>query len=260
MSVDAPDEVLEVVLGLPGTDNPRVYSEILEVALQLHGERSGKLVAKMLEYARLEHQFHEHRYGDLLAHWVEEGQAPAALALLEVLVRFEPDPRFEEKREERRKDPDGAGGLLATILKPSPQMDDWEFERMLEKGARPLAERESYRVAHILIDATANMSDLQTHQDDLENGSREDHSWIWAKRLDGFGGSYPDSKRALAQTMAFACRKVFEKDPGSIADLNEYLRGQRWGIFDRLRQHLYTLHLDDQTLPWVRELIVEYGR
>ena len=88
MSVHEPGDVLDIVLGLPETDNPFVYSEILEIALQLRGDQSGSLLPKILEYARLKYEFGQHRYGNLLAHWAEEEQTSAALELLEVLGSF----------------------------------------------------------------------------------------------------------------------------------------------------------------------------
>ena len=71
---DAPDEVIEIVVGLPKVDNPRVYEEILDIALQLHGEQSAKLQPKILEYADMDYQFLAFRYADLLAHWIADQQ------------------------------------------------------------------------------------------------------------------------------------------------------------------------------------------
>ena len=49
-------------------------------------------------------------------------------------------------------------------------MGQWEYEQLLEQGVRPLAEKAPYRVARILIDTTARMVDLKTHDD--ERGER----------------------------------------------------------------------------------------
>ena len=47
-------------------------------------------------------------------------------------------------------------------------LNSWEYSEIMSKGVRPLAEREPYQVARILIDATANMIRLRTHQEDLD--------------------------------------------------------------------------------------------
>ena len=66
------------------------------------------------------------------------------------------------------------------------------------------------------------------------------------------------SSDTLVYTMTFACERVWEDDPGSVADLDQRLRSQRWRIFRRLRQQLYALHPDDQTKPWIREEIINH--
>ena len=51
-----PNEVVELLINLPKTDNPVVYDGILDIALQLPIEYSVKLKDKILEYAGMEHQ------------------------------------------------------------------------------------------------------------------------------------------------------------------------------------------------------------
>ena len=81
----------------------------------------------------------------------------------------------------------------------------------MSKGVRPLAEREPYQVARILIDATANMIRLRTHQEDLDK--EEDHSESWCERLRESKGDYKDPKRKLVSTLTFACEQVYEQSP-----------------------------------------------
>ena len=82
MSVErSPDEVIDLVMKLPKTDNPVIYDGILDIALQLPGEQSAKLKDKILEYANMEHQIRTHKYAKLLAHWAAENQTSAALEL-----------------------------------------------------------------------------------------------------------------------------------------------------------------------------------
>ena len=51
----------------------------------------------------------------------------------------------------------------------------------MSKGVRPLAEKEPYQVARLLIDVTANMIHLRRHQEELNQGI--DSSEIWYERL-----------------------------------------------------------------------------
>ena len=272
MSDHAPDEVIAIVSQLPEVDNPRIYDDILDIALQLHGEQSAKLKPKIIEYTGIKYQLFADRYADLLAHWITENQTQAALDLSQILVKFAPDPQSEHKQAQRNENPDdwttsqktsedyfNEGFNLPQPLKPIPLFDQWKYVKVMEKGIRPLAEKEPLKVACILIDEADNMIRLHKHQDELDKGKDEDASEIWWPQLDEQDSDYQDAKTALVYTLTFACEKVYEKSLGSITSLDEVLRNQRWKVFKRLRQHLYALHPNEQTKPWIRELILAYG-
>lgn len=252
---DIPDKVIEIVLKLPKTDNPRIYDGIVEIALGLNGELSGRLLPKILEYVELEHQFLAYRFPDLLVHWVNGNQISATLEIAKKLIPFQPDPKTKEKQKRRRENPENS---LRTLLEPSPRFHEWEYQQILENGIRPLAEQEPYQVARILIDATTNMIWLSIHQDDIDKGSDEDFSEIWCRHLNRPDRDHQDSKETLVYSLTFACEKVYENAPDLIEVLDQSLRNQQWKVFKRLRQHLYALNPSDQTLPWSREFILEY--
>ena len=254
VSGNDPEEIIRLLLQLPEVDNLWVYDCILEIALQLSGELSSKLMPKILECARVKRPFLAGKYSDLLAYWTVENQTSAALELAKILVHFAPDPETEDKRKRRRENPQD----WTILLDPSPQFDEWEYKEILEKGVRPLAEKESYGVARVLIDATTKMINLRIHQEKLVLGSDEDHSEIWCRRLDKPGSHYQDSKETLVHALTIACEKVFERAPDSVAALDEALRNQRWKVFKRLRQHLYALHPIEQTRPLIRDLILKH--
>ena len=271
ISDHAPDEVIKIVLQLPKVDNPKVYDDILDIALRLHGEQSTKLKLKILEYTGIEYQWYADRYADLLAHWTAENQTQTALDLSEALIKFAPDPQSEYKQARRKVNPNdrttsqktsedyfNEGFNMPRLLEPAPRFDEWKYVKVMEKGIRPLAEKEPFNVACILIDATADMIRLHKDQDELDKGKDEDASEIWWPRLDEQNSNYQDAKTALVHTLTFACEKVYETSPGFIGNLDEILRKQRWKVFKRLRQHLYALHPNEQTKPWIRELIA-YG-
>ena len=248
---DAPEEVIQLVLQLPAVDNPRVYDSILGITLELAGEQSARLKPKMLEYAKLEHQFLAHHYPKLLAHWTMEDQTEAALELAEILVQFYPDEKSEDKEARRRTNPND----WTTSLDPRPKFDEWEYKEILEKGVRPLSERQPFRVARILIDATATMISLRFHQDELTKIGSNDNSVFWCPRVNVSLKDYQDPDEVLVHTLTFACEQVYEKEEKSVMALDQALRKQHWYIFTRIRQHLYGLNPNKQTKPWIRELI-----
>ena len=218
----------------------------------MKGQESARLLPKLLEYTELENQFLAHRYPELLEHWTNQGNIDEALEIAKNLIPFQDDPRAQEKRQIRRKNPNSA----RTSLEPSPRFHEWEYQQILEKGVAPLAEIEPYQVAGILIDAVASMIRMGMHQDDLDKGRDEDYSEIWCRRLDKPDRDYQGVKEILVNTLTKACEQVYDKAPGSVDALDQKLRSKRWKVFTRLRQHLYASHPNEQTLPWIRELIL----
>ncbi|MGI6302685.1 MAG: hypothetical protein ACOX52_16735 [Verrucomicrobiota bacterium] len=249
---EAPDEVVEIILSLPKTDNPRIYDDVLAIALRLEGQQSASLLPKLIEYIELDNPFLAHRFSGLLQHWAEQGNLGEALEMTKLLVSFREDPRSRDKQQLRKKKPKSSGASL----EPVPRFPQWEYQQILEKGVRPLAEHEPYQVARILIDAVASMIRLGMHPEDFEKGSDQDYSEIWCRRLDKPDRDYQDAKETLVQTLTYACEQVYDKAPESIDALDQALRNHRWKVFNRLRQHLYASHPNDQTLPWIREQIL----
>ena len=150
--------------------------------------RSAQLKPKILEYTEIILEFTgvdlwlwTHKYADLLAHWTAENQTSAALELSKILVEFAPDPQSNTKQKRRRKDSTDFGTFYETSLKPSPRIGSSEYREIMSKGVHPLAEKEPYQVACLLIDATANMIRLRMHQEELNQGV--DSSEIWYERL-----------------------------------------------------------------------------
>lgn len=247
----APEEVIEIVSQLPKVNNPLIYDGILEIALQLHGKQSAMLNPKIRESVGIEYQSQTYRYADLLEHWGKENQIADALELSKILIAFAPDPQSVAKQKLRKEDPMSWG----TLLHPVPLIDPWDYHEIMLKGIRPLAESEPYKVAYLLINVTSNMFRLRIHQDELDK--EQDFSNIWFARLQVPDKDYGNPDEMLIDTLTFACEKVFEKSHDAIADLDKLLRKQQWKIFKRLRQHLYALYPNEQTKPWIRELILE---
>ena len=257
MSHDVPDEVINLVLDLPKIDNPSVYDEILEIALQLNGEQSTKLKPKILESIDIDYRPFPHKYAALLAHWASENQTSAALELTKVLVEFAPDPQSKAKEKRRRKNTTNFGTFYETSLKPSPRIGSSGYREIMSKGVRPLAEKEPYQVACLLIDTTTSMIYLRMHQAELNQGG--DSSEIWYERFYELDIDYGDPDKTLVHTLTFACEQVYEKSPDSVMVLDKILRKQRWGVFKHLRQHLYAQYPNEQTKSWIRELILGHG-
>ena len=250
---EVPDDVIEVILRIPKVDNPGVELGILKTALQLPGEHSAQLKERVLECGKSFPELLYHTLSEVLNHWLEQNQVPAALDLLGILVRFAPDPASAEKRVRHRQNPQD----ISTMLRPSPAFDAYGYQKLLNGEARRLAEQEPYSVARLLLDATAAMIRLSIQ---LDHVMGEDHSEVWCPRLSDVRGKpdYMEPEETLVQTLTYACERVFELAADQVPELDQELRNQRWNLFERLRLQLYALYPNEQTIGWVKEAIVNH--
>ena len=256
---EAPEQVIEVILKIPSTHNSRFYEDVIDIALTVDPSHSTKLESRILEYASGKYPFLNPRFEKVLCHWSSNDQVESALELTEALIKFEPDPQSEEKRERWKANPKD----WSTVLEPRPRFEAWEYEQILDKGVRSVAEEAPYQTACKLIDAARNMIYLRFHRDELEEIGSNDISAIWCQRVNGPSENHRESRENLVHTLTFTCEKVYEKSPESVEALDHALRTQRWEVFMRIRQHLYALHPNEQTKPWIRELILahnDYGK
>ena len=244
---NVPEQVVDILADIPETDNPRVLQEICEIACDIENiELSLKLKPWFTRYIKSPHK--QIGLYDLIVkivnRWIggSKDSLKAALELSKIVVSFRTDSMSEEKQAHR--------------LELSPRFEEWEYQQILEKGIRPLCEKEPYLIARIFIDATTSVIRLSRHRGYLNR--EEDSSEIWCPRLNQSDQNYLNTKEMLVHTLAFACEKVYEKSSESIEALDQLLRNQRWKVFKRLRQHLYALNPNKQTLSWIREFILQY--
>ena len=249
---EASGRVVEVISKIPKTDNPRFYEDVIDIALQVEAPISIKLKPRILEYIRGKYPFLHPRFEKVLCYWTENEQVESALELTEALIKFHPDPLATDKQARREQNPED----WTTSLEPQPRFRYWEYKEILEKGVRPLSGKAPYQASQILIDATANMIYLQLHREQLEKIGSKDGLMLWCDRVNE-PSEYKASEVSLVNTLTFACEKVYEKAPESVAALNEALCNERWDIFKRIRQHLYA-KFPEQTRPWIHDMIFDH--
>lgn len=250
----APVEVMDIISSFPNTNNFFVLHEILDIVLKADSADA------ITNFSRFIYGFIEnYLFGyNLILNLLkkpfifDQCLSEVTPVLLLKIVEFRKDPHEQEKRSRRKDNPEAWN----TLLEPIPRFPEWDYQQILEKGIRPLVEHEPYQVSRILIDAVASMIRLGMHPEDFNNGSDQDYSEIWCRRLDTLACDYQDVKVTLVQTLTFACEQVYNKALESSDALDQALRNHRWKLFKRLRQHLYASHPNDQTLPWIREQIL----
>ena len=253
-----PQKVLDILENIPVTENYGISSEIFDIALQSDSpEEILRLEPNILAFVDHARWDHEKIISFLRKPYIfEEPLHDFSIKLLAKLVEFQPDHQQEEKQNRKKKNPKDEIILFTTSLTPKPRFDQYEYTAILENGIYPLVEKSPFQISKIFIDATAEMCCLRLHKDELLHG--KDLPDLWWPRLENPHDSIPQSDGELVRILTSVCKKIYENSPDFVTTLDEYLRNQKWRIFQRLRQHLYALYPSDQTKPWIRELILEY--
>lgn len=262
ISHQSPEQVVEIILSFKDTDNPRILREIFSIACELEDTSlSLRLKPLIMNFLKSPNRWtEEDLIIKILAKWgiCEGPPRTAAYELIKYLIAFQSDPKHDEKLSRLIDKPED----WSISLEPMPRFNQWEYQQILYRGVRPLAEHDPYQLSLILIRAVTSTICLGKYPDELEKGDNEDYSEIWCPRLNKSDRDNQGVKEVLVQTLTYACEKVYDKAPESVEVLDQALRNHRWKVFKRLRQHLYASHPNDQTLPWIREEILahqDYG-
>ena len=275
-----PSLVVDTILNVKETDNPRILREVFEIALKVEPlEQSLRLKDWALKYLQSPYSVNDpNLIAQLMNRWADAAPEAleAALGLMKVAVSFRADPESHAKQSRREADPEDWLALTkikdfqeykkarkildqeSRVLDPQPRFGEWAYRELLEKGVQTLSERVPYRTARILLDVTKTLIHLSFHEDELEEVGCKDPLTSLCKRINESSRSYQDARETLVLALTFACEKVYEKSPAEVSALDQALRNQRWDIFTRIRQHLYALHLTEQTKPWIREMILTH--
>jgi hypothetical protein len=252
----APKDVVEILLEMGDTDNPRVLETVVEIALSIANDpvslRLERIISKYL--AQPYHVF-EDDLSSLIARWAAAGSEGIAVALRlsERLIFFNPDPLEEEKNARAEKNADD----WTTSLSPGPRFQEWEYQRILENGVAALATAAPLETAKLLIRAVAQMVRLETGKR-ADKIDWRDASDIWAPRVDQRRGPYSSPQSDLINALTQAGEKVYEQgNETAIREIDAVLRAAKWQIFDRIRYHLYA-KFPSNSKEWISEAIVGY--
>lgn len=257
VAAQAPEQVVEVILGFEQTDNLRILREIFAIACDLQNTAlSLRLKKLLLKFLHSSYQWDKpNLIIKILKKWGQVQGSPrdAAYKIIKHVIAFQPAPEAVDKQSRRREDPEA----IDTSLEPAPRFGQWEYQQILEKGVRSVADYAPYQVACILIKAVEKLIELKVHRKDLEERDDQDYSEFWCRRLNIPRG-HQNVDESLVQTLTYACEKVYETTPEYVEQLDRALRASPWRVFKRLRQHLYAEYPSDQTLLWIREEILTH--
>ena len=223
--------VLKITVGIPSSDNSRVYDDIAEIALSLPPALAAKLLPKLVEGIRLPIKLLlKDRMGALIVHLAEGAQGAAAATLARATLALSPDPRAPGEEE------------LLRFPKPQPLLEDFYYARVVDKAVPVLVSAvgvDAVRLFTSLLDDAIRLSRKPSD----EEGNTEDFLYIAHPAIE-LGGGRDDIPGILLYAVRDAAEQLIKSDPGQFTRVLEALQQKRWSSFERLRLHLCRVFLE----------------
>lgn len=227
-------KVVDLVVVLPDTENPRVLQEIAAVALAAPSlEQSLRLAKKVLAYVNLRTPWLAHdTCSKLITKWSVVGAPEALTAAMSLAAAM---LNLTESKNGNPK-----GRYSGTRFSPPREM--WEYRETAEKSLIPLMEAAPMDVARMLSRKLRKILKAEVDtKDPWADGSR----W-WCEDLQQADMNEIDPRSVLAVALVRACLLATRRDPKEFAAVREILRQQPSELFDRI---LWTVYLQNPAAP-----------
>jgi hypothetical protein len=228
---EAQATVLAISLGIPSSDNSRIYDDLAEIALSLPPALSAQLVSKVLEGIRLPIKLLlNDRIGSLIVYLADGGQGAAAKTLAQGALALAPEPNAQVDEEKMLRFPE-----------PQSLFEDFYYARIVVKAVPALVKALGFEAVQMfadLLDEAIRLS--QKHADGEDNG--EDYLYIPHPTLEHKSG-----RNDIAGILLYGARDASEQfvaaNSTQLIRVLDVLKTKRWPSFERLKLHLCRVFL-----------------
>ncbi len=207
MAPRAPSLVMDVILAIPDTTNPRILEDYITAALAMPPQVSAQLAPRVRRWApEAQGLLFPERLADLALHLASGGEDDAAIVVVQKLLSF---------------DSENGGGA------------EWDFtealKRLVEKCPRSL----QMTLHRVLCDALGGV--LRR-----EPGSKPpvDHSYIWRPAIEDHQQNLMSGRRDyLVSAIRDLSERLIANDAVVLGEVVGHLESRRWEVFRRLALH-----------------------
>lgn len=152
MSEKAPNEVLDVILSIPKTDNFLIHSDFCKALQNIEPKIGIKALNNVIQWFQsAENYIYPQEYFKLLLHWIEGGFARESLDLCKVLIEVFPEKRNEksdkavmELFDSNGENTSDKGETLSDNLPTydiRARFDSWFYKNIVDSIKEPLAKK-----------------------------------------------------------------------------------------------------------------------
>lgn len=260
MADKVPDEVLEVAIKIPDTDNQRVMEDIVQILLKVDVNKAVRQTDKVVGFIEKASFLRVQDYAaDLAVKFAEAGQIGAALRIAETMLEVKPDPKAKDLKED---DDDFAFAML----EPQIRYRDYEYQEIAKKLAPALAKADPTKAIAFfsdLLDKAVRYKLIQySSGEDIvdDEDAVEDYSAIWRPDIADSERTYEQQPRhGLVSSLRDCIVILLESDLPleKKRKLLDQVCAQKFVVFKRIVEYVLRDHKDEDSLKDLYQKLVE---
>jgi len=231
------EQVCDIILDLPETQNRLVRGELVEAIREMPPDPAAHLIDRLEAWAHDTTGLFASDLGVLIAKLAAGGQKNAAMRLAKVLLEIIPPAQGGE----------GAHGILHPMTRM--RSDWWENEQILNKAIPELVKAAGIEALDLLCSQLSTAIRFSLREP--EESAPSDLSHIWRPAIEEHGQNlFPEVRSLLVRTVRDAALSIVRSGQASLSETVRTLeeRQPRWRIFQRIGMHLL-LQIDDAATP-----------
>lgn len=231
MASSAPEQVVDLMLKLPDTDNVRVHEDLAQAAIKLPAKLAAKWADKEARWVRNQAYLYftlPEILGKVASRLARDGEPRVALKLARALL----SPRADQE--------------TSKLAEPKFRFDAWHYERVLREQVVPMLESTGLDGLRLLLDT---IEDALTAQGNGDDG----YSWLWRPAIEAHEQNHRhgDMRNALVDAARDAIALLADGGHGS--EILDELNARKRPIFRRLALHMLADRPDESAS--IREAI-----
>lgn len=232
------DVVHAAAMKLASIEGGRVRAELLGLASKLPDEYFDAYLGLARSWAEQDLPYTFQRIlSDFISRGLNVAHEDEMANFIAAVLRFQPDPRADEKRLER--DEEGMLGILA-VLDPNPRWDGYLYKEVLEKVVASTRAADRSSIVTVLCGLLAEGIDLSLWPGEKAQRNGNDGSTWWRPAIEPHGQNHDlGSREILVSAIRDLCELTIREDESGFDDVLCHLSSQHWLVFQRLRLHMF---------------------
>jgi hypothetical protein len=220
---EAQDQVLQIVLSVPATENIRVHADLLEVALALPPAHAAQLVNLACSWVQSPFDsMVTYKVGDLISHLASGGQSAAALRLAKAAFALRPAAPVDDEQE------------WSPSPEPRAYLRDWNYEEELRKAIPALLAADRRQTFALLCDLLDRAMALSRRKGEPE---KQDYSYIWHNAIEQ-DEQPPQLRNSIISAVRNAAETIISPCASALPEVLAELRRHEWPVFKRMELHI----------------------